>query len=919
VNPTVDRTGCRLVGRTLECHDLDEALTRARARELTIVQLEGDPGIGKTALCEHMIAQAMDMRVVHIEASRSEHQVPFATAAVLITRLRALVDDLAAEVPHTTDALLESRTTSVDQGRVLDAALALLCRAAAGAPTLVVIDDLQWADDASAAVVSRLLSRVVHGALAVVLAGRPGEGLTARAARRLRVPGLSIPDACQLLAATSRATVSSEVGRAIARQVAGNPLAVIEVADRLTPAQLAGRIPLPDPLPMGPGVVEAFGRQLSGLPHRTMEALVILAAAGSASPAIVTAALARAGYGMTDLEPAEEIKVLRGDEGGLRFAHPLVRAALFSMTGGRAQRGAHRVLAEVAVHDPDRRAHHLASAALGPSEEAAAALETVVERRSSRPDPVAAAQIMLRAAELTPEGPDRYRRILRAADTFFTCGERDVARRLVAELSALSIPVQVRGAVMVSRARQALWDRNVTVAAAALHEDLGASAVADPNDTVIAGLVLSVLDAGLGRTTEALAVAARARVQEGADADLTVMAAVQHALLALMTGERHLVDTLDHRLIADAAARRPAFDVALVSLIVATLFSLIDGADAAQRLAEHLLDVARRHAARTLVPYPLLVLSDVHLRNGDVQRAVSCIEEAMPLCGPDEMGGPSSLLRAQRATIAAQTGDAHTCLREGRLALESASVTGQLQVQLHVNRAFGLFELGEKRSDRAVSHLVRNREMKSAAGIVLPAVAPSEADLAEALVRTGQLEPAREVLADLESAARRTNSRSGRAGVLRVQALLEPARAEACATDAIDLQATVPFEQARSRLVLGNHLRRIGRIVEARAQLAAASEQFRACQSPRWQERAEAGLRSTGMRRARRGTQRDELTERELQVALAITTGATNREAAAGLFVSEKTVEYHLAKVFRKLAVSNRTQLASVLQRDIPA
>ena len=422
-----------------------------------------------------------------------------------------------------------------------------------------------------------------------------------------------------------------------------------------------------------------------------------------------------------------------------------------------------------------------------------------------------------------------------------------------------------------------------------------------------------------GRTAEALAAASAARRRAVGHGDAAVLADVQHALVALIAGERHPVERLDDSAVEAVARGRPPRDAALVTRSVVALWDLTGRSGPALALVQHLVDVARASVDPSVLAVPLEMAGRLLLGRGEVASAQARLGEAL---GAYDLSAPSTFpgtTHAARALLAAQMGHRPACMSEAQRALDPSCTIERTWIEMHVNRALGLLALGEGRFDLAVDHLDKNRMLAAAARVVLPTAVRWEGDFLLALIGAGHRHQAWQALDELEDASERTRSTWGWSVSLRARALLEPARAEAAVRDAIALQADLPFEQACSRLVLGEHLRRSGRMRDARVELTTAARLFAACAALRWRDRAESGLRATGVRRAPRGADRRELTEQERQVALAVTGGATNREAAASLFLSEKTVEYHLGKVFRKLGVANRTQLAGCMLRQVPA
>jgi DNA-binding CsgD family transcriptional regulator len=502
--------------------------------------------------------------------------------------------------------------------------------------------------------------------------------------------------------------------------------------------------------------------------------------------------------------------------------------------------------------------------------------------------------------------------VLRGVDARFAAGERDAAREMLARLWVLDLQPQVRVAAIRSSAAQALWSAQTAEASIALRATFDHVTAIDPGSAVVIGLHLSHLLVGQGSLEGALAVAARARGIAADHGDVAPLAAAQHALVAFLHGDRHPLDQLAPASLRAAATCAQRLDNPLSVITVATLLDLADRTDEALAIAVDELDRSRRRSAAGLSPFPLLLLGSIHLATGATGAARAFLEDCVRLCGAD-VGGPGGLAHAHQAVLAAVAGDRGRCQREAHRALHRGQVWGRLQIELQVNRALALVELGEGKPGAAVPLLRRNRELQRRAGLVLPTVVPWAGDLAYALAAAGHPEEAREVAAELEAASQHTCSRWGRAAALRARALLERYQAEERLRESIALLPHLPFERARSELLLGDHLRRAGRMVEARHELTRAADRFRACGAFRWQERASSSLRGTGGQRARRDANPTRLTEQERQVAMAVIDGATNKQVAVGLFLSEKTVEYHLAKVYRKLSVSNRTQLARLL------
>ncbi len=902
-----------MFGRLAECEALDGLLERARAGEAGVLVLEGEAGVGKTSLCEYAAAQAEDMGVLRVVGMEWESEFPLAALSELLRPLRHRLAELE-EAPRLAASALVSGSGEPgrDQFALASATLALLAAEATVRPVLVVIDDVQEVDEASAAVMAFAFRRLQADAVAVVLAHRVGERQPLPGPWvLLRVSGLDAADSAQLLAARASGPIAPDVRDTIVVQTRGNPLALIELAAGLTAEQLAGREPLPDPLPLSDRGTASFGRRLRRLPQRTRDALIVVAAAGPASASAITAALEVRGLDLADLAEAEANGVVRFEEGRPVFTHPLVRAAAFSAANPPARRAAHAALASVSLDDAERRGWHLAAASISPSEEVAAALEAAAnaaERRGGRP---AASVALLKAVELSPPGPARLTRELRAANACFLAGHRERSVVLVEDVLRAEVPPPLRTHALLLQSMQAVWSPRPVDAVPVLwaaFDELAANG--DPAAPAV-GLHLCVPLVVSGAFGEAINVCRRVQALAVANDTERLAARFLGASIELRQGDAdaffgmagHDFATLEDRLVASEAT---AWGTA-----VAFGWNWGERYDAAQHICEAQLAEAHRYSAATLMAYPLSVLGEVCLRRGEPAKARALLEQALAVGYQVGAIGLMAFTHAIRARLAAMEGDSDAVQVHDAAVRDVVEQTGHIGGHIYANHAAGLLELSLGQPAAAVAQLERNLAEQAALGVVLPTLVPWEGDFIDALIAAGELERAQQATARLDDESNRTRSRWGRAITCRSRAQLQPEHADDLCAEALGLLDDAPFDQARTHLVYGQHLRRRSRIADARTHLAAAAEGFERCGAPPWARRADSELRATGIRRATKAGGGEPLTEQELQVAVAIAGGATNRQAAAALFLSTKTVEYHLAKIFRKLAITNRTQLAN--------
>ncbi len=660
----------------------------------------------------------------------------------------------------------------------------------------IIVDDAQWLDPVSASILAFVLRRLAGRRVGALITAPPGE----RPRLHGRWPTLPLPDltveaARRLLGEYACTAVSPATARELTDRTRGNPLALIELARELTASQLAGTATLPDPLPLGPQGVAVFGRRLAGLPPATRACLTILAAAGSTPSAPVHAALAMGGHRPGDLAPAEALGLIRHRGDTMQFTHPLVRAAVFAGVTGVERRRAHGLLAAATVGDLEWHPKHLAAAAVEPSEGIALALDGAAEIASGRADVTATAAALLRAAELTPDGAERPPRLLRAADALFLAGQVDASAAVLAEAIAQPTSPAVRSEGLVLQAFHTRLDPRGARSAAELRCSLKELLALDRPNAVLVGLLLSSVLTTLGQHREALDVAVRMQAVAAAEPDLVDLAGLQHLVAALLAGEPGISRSLPPETMDRLAdhLRGPAAAVAIPT--VAQLLDLTDRTrDAAAWCQKHLAD-AGPAGASGLAPLEGTTLGRLLLELGDTAHARTCLDQAIERSETMGQGGVTGFARAARALVAAYEGDRERCLDEARAALEAAALTSQRLIEVQVNRALGLLDLGEGHCRAAADHLGRNEELTAEVGPLHPRLACWEGDFVEALLGAGEPEQARAVLTRLRQTSECTGSAWGRAVALRCGAQLDPCDDGEALREAIDLQAGHPLEQ----------------------------------------------------------------------------------------------------------------------------
>lgn len=429
-----------LIGRERECEQLDELLDRARLGRSGALVIRGEAGVGKSALLDHAAARAVDARIVRTLGVESEVELELSGLLDVCRPLESLVDELPeARAAALRAALGEGPAHALDRYAIGAATLGLLAAAAEQRPLLVLVDDAQWVDAASADALLFAARRLDADSVVVLFAAREDDGPTFEAPGipELEVEGLDLDGASALLRAEGVADAS--VVSRLHQATGGNPLALVELVGELSEAQLAGREPLAEPLPAGSAVERSFARRAEGLPDATRKALLTCAVSRAASPGVILRAFGALGLEASALEPAEDAGLVTIRDGRVDFTHPLVRSAVYHAAQPSERRGVHRVLADAAGDaSPEERAWHLAAAALGPDEDAAAALEDAAVRARDRSGYAAAASALERAARLTPDPEPRSRRLAAAADAAWEAGRGAGAAELLDEALAIT-------------------------------------------------------------------------------------------------------------------------------------------------------------------------------------------------------------------------------------------------------------------------------------------------------------------------------------------------------------------------------------------------------------------------------------------------------------------------------------------------
>jgi DNA-binding CsgD family transcriptional regulator len=883
--------GGRLLGRQREQEALDRLLEAARGGAGGVLVVHGEPGVGKTALLDYAV-DAGRFRVVRTVGVEEEIELPYAALHQLCVPMLELSERLP------------------DPQRDGLAVLGLLSDAAEDRPILCVVDDAQWLDLASARALGFVARRLLAEKVALLFGTRePGDTLKRLA--EVHVRPLGQRDARALLESVLPARLDESVVDRIVEETRGNPLALLELPRGLTPTQLAGGFGLPAAVPLAASIQESFTRRLAQLPRDARRLLLVAAADPTGDLALVWRAAQRLGI-PESASHAVESDGLLAIGGGVAFRHPLVRSAVYQASSGDERADAHRALAEATDPelDPDRRAWHRAKATSMPDEEVAAELERSAARAQARGGFSAAAAFLERAAELTPEPSRRAQRALAGAHTKFQAGALDDALGLLAAAERGVLGDLELAHVDLLRAQ---------ITFVATH---GSDA---PPLLLEAARRLSTLDPALARETyldalSAAMFAGRLAGPGGSALEIAQAARKAPAPAHAPRGPHLLLDALATLFSESYEAAVPILRQAegafgsdrsateqMRWMWLATIASVQLWDDAGwEALSERHIRIARKTGALGDLPLALTQRIYLHLLTGELVAAAALVEEIQEVT--DTTG--SDLAPYGAVGLAALRGrEAEAAYLIERTRTE---VTGRGEgIGLSVlDWAAAVLYNGLGRYEEACSAALRvaarPHDLNPSMWVM--------AEVIEAAVRAGTPEVAADTHRRLVAMTRASGTDWALGVASRAGALLaEGPRAEDLHVEAIDRlgRTRIAVDLGRAHLLYGEWLRRERRRMDARRELRVAHDLFTDFGMEAFAERARIELQATGEKTRKRTVDTlDELTPREAQIARFAARGDTNREIAAQLFISPSTDEYHLHKVFRKLDVKTRTQLA---------
>jgi DNA-binding CsgD family transcriptional regulator/tetratricopeptide (TPR) repeat protein len=914
-----------LLGREREQEVVEALLSSARAGNGGALAIVGDQGIGKTALLSYAATIADGMHVLQARGVPSEAHVPFAG---LHSLLRPALGALDRIPPHQAEALAGALALRPARGEdrfaVGAATLSLLAAYAEERPVLAVVDDAHWLDGSSASALRFAARRLAVDPVAVLLAARnDGSSLLDDTdIPRIDLGGLDLATSTELLRQRAPAGMDDALLQDFAlrlhTETGGNPLALLELASIGSPS---GVTPLHEPTGLLASVARGFAERCASLPERTRWWLLLLAAAGLDDLLPLAPAASKDGADLDDLEPAEKAGLVSVRGGRVEWRHPLVRSAVYAGATASERRRAHRMLADsLPDADADRRAWHLALAAPGRDDDASSALEQVGVRARHRSAHDEASLAFERAAQLAGDEKRRAELAYTAADAAWLAGAGDRALRLLDAATAEASTPDLQTRIEHLRGHIATRFGNVEEGLSVLLAGARLAATVDNARAVVmfAEAVNACFYAADPATMVMIAEEIPAVVSACTDARSAFFASLSEGMALVFSGEGDRGPELLRRaMVLLESSDELRDDPKLLTWAAMGPLWLREAADWSN-FVDGALEVARERCAVGVLPF---LLCHVAIFKGAMDRwdeAEAEFTEAVDLATETGQDTELAASLARLAALEARRGRFTRATEHASAALELSERRGLRLVELWSLVALGEAELTQGRLPSALDHYERLRRTLSSRGVHDADLSPAP-ELVEIALRTGDTARAGELSAGYARDAATKGLPWALARSARTEGLVAADdEFEACFERALAFHtATLDvFETARTHLAYGSRLRRSRQRVRARVQLRSAVAIFDRLGADPWSDLARAELLATGEQVARRGDAAvTSLTPQELQVAVLLSKGRTTRETAAALFLSPKTVEYHLRSIYRKLDISSRDELAAAMSR----
>ncbi|TQM43654.1 helix-turn-helix transcriptional regulator [Pseudonocardia cypriaca] len=907
--------GTGLLGRRAETAALDQMIAAVRDGESRVLVVRGDAGVGKSALLDHVASSTTNVRVLRAAGVESEMELAFATLHQLCMPLLDRLSHLPDPQREALQTVFGVRAgTPPDRFLVGLAVLSLMSDVSEDRPLLCVIDDAQWLDRASAQVLGFVARRLLAESIALVFGTRqPGPEL--RGLPELEVTGLPVADARALLESATPSRLDQHIRDRIVAESRGNPLALLELPRGLTVTQMAGGFGLLQAGTLPGHIEQSFLTRIEALPADSRLLLLVAAAEPVGDPALVWRAAERLG-----VTPAEAVAGgtdgLLSVDARMSFRHPLVRSAVYRAADSADRRAVHSALAAVtdARADPDRRAWHLAAAAVEPDDAVAAELEQSADRAEARGGLAAAAAFLQRSAELTPDPAQRTDRALSAAQAGLAAGSFGTALELLDRAEAGALDEFGRARIDLLRAGAAFAQRRGSDAPPLL---LRAAQTLEPldarlaRDTYLDAWSAALFAGRLATTGDMREVSRAARAAPRPAGSTRASDLLLDGFAVLFTEGRGRGVPL----LKQAASTFAGDDVSIAEVLRWGWLATAAAAaawdfDTCMATATRQVEVARDAGALAVLAVGVNVFGQVAALAGDFARASSLKAEADAV--RDATG--TQVAHYGALVLAALRGRASEAfpLVDATVANATAEGQGTAVQYAHWARSVVLNAVGRYDEAFVAAELAADDTPE----LFVSAWALTEQ--VEAAARSGNDRGAAEALERLQDSTRGTDELWGLGIEARSRGLVsDGAGAEAAFVEAVEHLSRTRLrpDLARTHLLYGEWLRRQVRRSDARTQLRTAYDMFVSTGMEAFAERARRELRAAGetVRKRSESAASDELTAQERQIALMVRDGMTNPEIGARLFLSPRTVEWHLRRVFTKLSISSRRQLRDVL------
>jgi DNA-binding CsgD family transcriptional regulator len=903
-------------GRNSERQVLDQLLETVRAGQSAVLVVCGEAGVGKTALLRYCARQASGFRVAQIAGIESEMELAYAGLHQLCTPMLDHLDALPEPQRHAVRVAFGLSTGDApDRFLIALAVLSLFAEIAAERPLLCLVDDAQWLDRISAQTLAFVARRLLAESVALVFGRRePSEDSEFSELPELAVGGLSDDDAHALLASVIQAPLDERVRDRVLAETRGNPLALLEMTRGLSPEQIAGGFGLTDTMPLAERIQESFVRHLQPLPPQTRQLLLTAAAEPVGDATLLWSAAERLGIG-PDAATAAMASGLIQVGARVRFRHPLVRSAAYQSASPQERQNVHRALAEVTDPelDPDRRAWHRAHGTSGPDEDVAAELERSADRARDRGGAAAAAAFLARAAELTPDPARRGARALAAAQNKRSVAAYETSLELLGTAELCPLDTFQRVQVDLLRAQLMLALRRAVLPVPPLLFD--AARRLEPLDLKLARhTYLEVLGAvffagRLGDDRQTQEAAAAARLAPSGPKPPRASGLLLEGLAARFA-DGYATSLVPLTRALDAFVHERGLDELRWIWLAPPLAPEVWNDEIWHQLTIAAIRFARETGALSVLPLALNYRAAAHISAGEFAAASASIEEADAIKDATR-NRPllyiSMVLAAWRGQEGRTSELADAASREAMTSGEGLAIGVAEYARAVLNNGLGRYSAASGAAEKACEY-----EDPGLIGWAL-------AELLEASTRAGNRDTASAALQRLQE----RTSVSGTDWALGIDARSRALLAEGLDADGLYREAIqrlsrtrIRVELARARLLYGEWLRRANRRADARKQLREAHDMFSSMGADGFADRARRELLATGEKvRKRRDDTRSDLTPQEEHIARLARDGRTNSEIGAALFISARTVEWHLRKVFTKLGISSRKGLDAALPR----